>query len=124
MELHWQCENMSKHEAIELIEWFVAGFVVAVFSTIPIPSVPGSTIAGLLFGLFLGVIFPLYGIMQEAQDFLRHSWLGGLAYAVGLLYACNSLSSSGASLGSLAWAIFEGIVCIIASFFALLKKLV
>jgi 1,4-dihydroxy-2-naphthoate octaprenyltransferase len=113
---------MSRDKANELIGWFVAGFVVAVFSTVPIPSVPASTIAGLLLGLFIGVIFPLYSIMEEAQDFFRHSWLGGLAYAVGLLYACNSLSSSGATLGSLAWAIFEGIVCLVASVYALLKR--
>jgi len=115
---------MSRNKEVEgLITLFLAGVVVAAISIIPIPNVPDSTLAGLLLGLFLGIMFPLYGIAQEAVDFFKHSWLGGLAYAFGLLYMCNSLISSGASLGSLGWPILEGAVCIIASVYALLRKL-
>ena len=117
---------MSREKQIrEVVGWFVVGFVVAALSAIP-TSINDLSVAGYVFGFFLGFIVPLASIWQEAKDFLRSKWSGvcGLTYAVGLFWESSLLVSSGASFWTLAWPILEGVICLTVSVISIIVQLV
>jgi len=116
----------AKGQDEEYVEWFGAGIVAAVLSIIPIPTVPDSTIAGFVLGIFLGIIFPVIDIAQEAEDLStrKWGWACGLAYAAGLLLGCWSLISSGTPIWDLGWPILEDAICWLASIYALSRRLI
>jgi hypothetical protein len=118
--------RMSKDKQIrEVLGWFVVGFIVAALSVIP-TSVNDLSVAGYVFGFFLGFIVPLASIWHEVKDLLMSKWSGvcGLTYAVGLLWESSALLSSGTSFWTLAWPILEGVVCLIASTISIIVQLI